>query len=50
LDEAKVFILAGLASGSLRPVIARKFPLSEIVEAHRFLESNEQFGKVIVTV
>jgi NADPH:quinone reductase-like Zn-dependent oxidoreductase len=50
LDEAKVFILAGIASGSLRPVIARKFPLSEIVEAHRYLESNEQFGKVIVTV
>ncbi|WP_400770022.1 zinc-dependent alcohol dehydrogenase family protein [Methylosinus sporium] len=44
------FILDGLATGSLRPIIARSFPLEQIVEAHRFLESNEQIGKVVVTV
>ncbi|WP_018267068.1 zinc-dependent alcohol dehydrogenase family protein [Methylosinus sp. LW4] len=44
------FILDGLATGSLRPIIARSFPLERIVEAHRFLESNEQIGKVVVTV
>ena len=31
-------------------VIARTFPLEEIVEAHRYLESNQQFGKIVVTV
>ncbi|TDX66735.1 NADPH:quinone reductase-like Zn-dependent oxidoreductase [Methylosinus sp. sav-2] len=44
------FILDGLAAGSLRPIIARSFPLERIVEAHRFLESNEQIGKIVVTV
>lgn len=43
-------ILKGLAHGMLRPVIARTFPLDQIVEAHEYLESNEQFGKIIVTV
>lgn len=50
LAAAKAFILDGLASGALRPVIARAFPFDRIVEAHRFLESNEQFGKIVVTV
>ncbi|MBB4185720.1 zinc-dependent alcohol dehydrogenase family protein [Sinorhizobium terangae] len=50
LTAAKSFVLDGLADGSLRPVIARTFPFEKIVEAHRFLESNEQFGKVVVTV
>ncbi|HEY6455644.1 MAG TPA: zinc-dependent alcohol dehydrogenase family protein [Steroidobacteraceae bacterium] len=43
-------ILQGLAAGHLKPVISRSFPLNQIVEAHRFLESNEQVGKIIVTV
>jgi len=43
-------ILQGLAEGHLKPVIARTFPLAEIVEAHRFLESNQQVGKIVVTV
>jgi NADPH:quinone reductase-like Zn-dependent oxidoreductase len=33
----------------LRPVIDRVCPLSEIAEAHRYLENKEQFGKVVVT-
>lgn len=50
LEAAKAFILDGLASGSLKPVIARTFAFDDIVEAHRFLESNEQFGKIVVRV
>lgn len=41
-------ILDGLANGRLKPVIARTFTLDEIVEAHRFMESNTQVGKVLV--
>jgi len=40
----------GLDDGSLKPIIARNFPFEEIAEAHRYLESNEQFGKVVVTL
>jgi NADPH:quinone reductase-like Zn-dependent oxidoreductase len=49
-SRIKAVILQGLASGRLRPVISRTFPLGQIVEAHRFLESNEQVGKIVVTV
>lgn len=35
--------------GTLKPVIDRVFPLAEIVDAHRYLESNAQLGKIVVT-
>lgn len=50
LEAAKAFVLGGLASGALEPIIAKTFPFEQIVEAHRFLESNEQIGKIVVTV
>jgi NADPH:quinone reductase-like Zn-dependent oxidoreductase len=31
-------------------VIAKTFPLEEIADAHRYLESNQQLGKIVVTV
>ena len=50
LEAAKAFILDGLASGALKPIISRTFPFEEIAEAHRFLEAGEQFGKIVVVV
>jgi NADPH:quinone reductase-like Zn-dependent oxidoreductase len=46
--RAKELILRGLGEGRLKPVIARTFRLEEIVAAHRFLESNQQIGKIVV--
>jgi NADPH:quinone reductase-like Zn-dependent oxidoreductase len=48
--RVKATILAGLASGHLRPVISKIFTLERIAEAHAYLESNQQVGKVVVTV
>lgn len=48
--RAQNLILRGLAEGHLKPVIAKTFPLSQIVAAHRYLESNQQLGKIVVTV
>jgi NADPH:quinone reductase-like Zn-dependent oxidoreductase len=31
-------------------VIAKTFPLEQIVAAHRYLESNQQIGKIVLTV
>ena len=45
-----VSVLKLVASGHLKPVIDRTFPLSACAEAHRYLESGEQFGKVVLTV
>ncbi|MBV8224487.1 MAG: zinc-binding dehydrogenase, partial [Verrucomicrobia bacterium] len=39
-----------LENGKLEPIISRTFTLDQIVDAHRFMESNEQIGKIVVTV
>jgi NADPH:quinone reductase-like Zn-dependent oxidoreductase len=48
--KAKHWIEQRLAAGTLKPVIAKTFPLDDIVAAHRYLEANEQIGKIVVTV
>lgn len=45
-----VTVLKLLASGHLKPVVDRIFPLAACADAHRYLESGEQFGKVVLTV
>jgi NADPH2:quinone reductase len=37
-----------IKAGKLEVLISRTFPLAQAVEAHRFVESNEQFGKVVL--
>lgn len=44
------YVLKGLAEGHLKPVIDTTFPLEEIADAHRYVESNRHVGKVVVTV
>ncbi|WP_407122242.1 zinc-dependent alcohol dehydrogenase family protein [Bradyrhizobium sp. STM 3561] len=50
LAKAKAFIVDGLSDRTLKPIIARTFRFEDIVEAHRFLESNNQFGKIVVMI
>jgi NADPH:quinone reductase-like Zn-dependent oxidoreductase len=50
LERAKAFITEGLESGKLDPLVSRTFPFDRIQEATRFLESNEQIGKIVVTL
>ncbi|MDH5676279.1 MAG: NAD(P)H-quinone oxidoreductase [Myxococcales bacterium] len=38
-----------LQNGALEPVVDRVMPMQEIAEAHRYLESNASFGKVVMT-
>ncbi|HEX2191249.1 MAG TPA: NAD(P)H-quinone oxidoreductase [Longimicrobiaceae bacterium] len=42
-------VLPLLSSGKIRPVIDRVYPFSEIAEAHRQMEANESFGKIVLT-
>jgi NADPH2:quinone reductase len=49
-DVMKRYIYDHLANGSFKPEIARIFPFSQTVEAYRYLESNEQIGKVVITM
>ena len=41
-------VLKFVFKGQLKPVIDRVYPMSEIAEAHRYLDNKEQFGKVVV--
>lgn len=50
MARAKAFISSGLAEGKLKPTIARIFKLDQVVEAHRYMESNQQLGKIVMTV
>jgi len=49
-ERAKQYVYNGLESGKLVPIIDRTFTLDQIVDAHRYMESNQQNGKIIVTV
>jgi NADPH:quinone reductase-like Zn-dependent oxidoreductase len=50
LRRAGAFVGAGLRSGDFRPQVDRVFPgLDTIVDAHTYLESNDQVGKIVVT-
>jgi NADPH:quinone reductase-like Zn-dependent oxidoreductase len=44
------YVLKGLETGALKPIIDRTFKFDDMVEAHRHLESGGQFGKIVVTV
>jgi NADPH:quinone reductase-like Zn-dependent oxidoreductase len=44
LTEAMRFI----ASGAIRPVVDRIFPMEEAPAAHAYLESRSAFGKVVL--
>ena len=49
VERAKAFIINKLKDGSLKPVIAKTFPLEQVADAHRYIESNQQVGKIVVT-
>jgi NADPH:quinone reductase-like Zn-dependent oxidoreductase len=49
-QAAQERIRLGLKLGHLKPVIAKTFPFDQIVEANQYLESNQQIGKVVVTL
>jgi len=43
-------LAAMLEAGTYRPVIDRTYPLEDVVEAHRYVETRQKVGNVILTV
>ena len=41
-------VLKFVFNGTLKPVVDKVYPLSDVADAHRRLENKEQFGKVVV--
>lgn len=50
LATARSDIYSWLENAELKPIIAKTFKLDDIAKAHQYMESNSQFGKIIVTV
>ena len=51
IDQAIVRRFARLMeSGAFRPVIDRRYPLDEIVEAHSYVETGRKIGNVVIVV
>jgi len=43
-------VLPHIASGRIRPVVDSVFELARVAEAHRYMESNSNFGKIVLEV
>ena len=39
-----------MESGAFRPVVDRRYPLDQIVEAYRYVETGQKLGNVVITV
>jgi NADPH:quinone reductase len=50
VTRVAAFLDSGLRSGALSPTVSRVFALDEVVDAHRYLESGDQLGKVVITI
>ncbi|MBX9670059.1 MAG: zinc-dependent alcohol dehydrogenase family protein [Candidatus Obscuribacterales bacterium] len=50
MDRGKKYVLDRLQNGIFKPVIDRSFSLDQLADAHRHMESNQQLGKIVVTV
>ena len=50
LNPARQYVFDRLQDGRFQPKIAKTFPLTQSVDAYKYLESNAQVGKVVITV
>ena len=49
-EQFRRHVLPLIDSGKVRPVIDRVFPLEQAAEAHRYMETNANFGKIVLTM
>jgi NADPH:quinone reductase len=50
VDEFTRTVLPRFADRTIAPIVERVFPLDRVVDAHRMMESDEHFGKIVLRV
>ncbi|MES2184085.1 MAG: NAD(P)H-quinone oxidoreductase [Pseudomonadota bacterium] len=48
--ELEATLWPAIAAGKVRPVVNKSFRLAEAADAHRYLESGQNIGKIVLTV
>ncbi|WP_148863336.1 zinc-dependent alcohol dehydrogenase family protein [Marinobacter fonticola] len=49
-ERGKRFVKEGLESGDFSAIVSKTFTFDDMIAAHEYMESNQQFGKIVVTV
>jgi NADPH:quinone reductase-like Zn-dependent oxidoreductase len=49
-QEIVEYLRDRIASGRFRPLVDRRYPLEQIVEAYRYVETGQKVGNVVITV
>jgi NADPH:quinone reductase-like Zn-dependent oxidoreductase len=45
-----LFLKALIEAGEYRPVLDRSYPLEDVIEAHRYVETQQKTGNVVLTI
>ena len=48
--QFKRHVLPHLIKGTMKPVVDRSYDLEEVADAHRYMETNSNFGKIALTM
>lgn len=48
--DLSAWLVPKLTDGSIKPVIARVFPLDQVKESHIYMENNQNAGKLVLTI